>query len=150
MESPNNSLNMYQKTLDSNKDMKTSFIDAEVDESESEDDRCEIIIPKRKKKRGIDTGHELLFQLIDQHKVLVKTQKKMYKLQAELDKEEISTRYIKLDLNNTQVKLEDSNVKLKECQIALLHSRVENWVVRVISVVYILYTVWIWILSFSY
>lgn len=150
MESPTNSLNMFQKSLASDKDMKNSFVDADADESDSDDDRCEIIIPKRKKKKSDDTSQELLFQLLKQHQVLAKTQKKMYKLQAEIDKEEISTRYIKLDLNNTQVKLEESEGQLKECQTALVYAKIENWSTRVIFVIYTLYTIWSWILSFTY
>lgn len=140
---------MFQKTLDNDKDMKNSFINAEVDESDSEDDTCEIIIPKRKKKKGIDTSQELLFQLIKQHHILSKTQKKMYELQSEIDKEEVSTRYIKLELNNTQVNLEKNNVLMKECRTHLLYAKIENWSVRCIVVAYILHNIWMLISPFN-
>lgn len=141
METRPNDVNMFQKALDADKEMKTNFVNAEVEESESDEEDGEIgvFIPQRKKKRTSDTSQELLFQLIHQNKVLSKTQKKMYELKAEFEKEEVSTRYIKLDLNNVQVKLDDTKEKLKVCRKHLLYAKIENWSVRCAFVAYVLY-----------
>jgi hypothetical protein len=141
METPSTNLHMYQKTLDGDSDMKSSFLHAENNDSdsdsESEKDTCKIVIPRSKKKNS-DTSQELLFQLIRQNQVLSTTHKKMYKLQSELDKEEITTRFIKLDLNNTQVKLDETNDNFKECKKQLQYAHIENWTTRFIMLLYIL------------
>ena len=99
MENKNENVHMFQKNLDNDKDLQASFISAEAD-SESDSETCKIVLPRRARKRGTDTNQELLYQLINQQTVLAKTKKKMYELQAEIDKEEVVTRYLKLDLNN--------------------------------------------------
>ena len=142
METENNNLHMFQKTLDDDADMQSNFIYAEVESSDSETEACKIVLPKRPKNKHSDTRHELLFQLLHQNKIISKTQKKLYKLQAEIDTKEVSMRYIKLDLNNTQVKFEETKTKLHTCKKELVQARIENWGVRLFSVLYILYSLY--------
>ena len=142
METKNDNLHMFQKTLDADTDMRSNFLHAEVDSSDSETESCKIVLPKRPKNNNSDTSRELLFQLLLQHKLLSNTQKKMYKLQAEIDSGEVSMRYVKLDLNTTQVKLDETKVKFKACKKELMHARIENWAVRIYFVLYILYSLY--------
>lgn len=149
MENQSDNLHMFQKTLNDDADMKSNFAHAPIPESEdeenssdSETESCKIVLPKRAKKKNNNTSQELLFQLLLQHKTLSKTQKKVYKLQSELDSEEIKMRYVKLDLNNTQVNLDNTKSKLELCNKELLHARIENWVVRVCFLLYILHSLY--------
>jgi hypothetical protein len=136
-----NNLNNLQKSLNEDVEVQSNFLHAEVEsdcsESDSEQESCKIILPKRKK--NTDTSQEMLHQLLLQHKMLSKTQKKMYKLQSEIDSEEVSTRYIKLELNNTQVILEETKLKFKDCKMILEVSRTENWITRIFLVLYMFY-----------
>lgn len=141
MDNQPDNLNMFQKKLDKDNSIKHTFISKEVDSSESDSDSVEIIMPKIKRKKNSDTNNELLFQLLHQSQLLSKTQKKMYKLQCEIDKDEISTRYIKLDLNNAQVKIEDLKDRFSVCKKTLSNVKFENTVLRCILVAYISYSV---------
>lgn len=142
-------VNMFQQQLDNDKDLKASFVQAENSEtdSESESDACRIILPKKHKKNK-NNNNELLYQLIKQHKVLSKTQKKMYEIQSELDKEEVINRYIKLDLNNSQVQCEELKNNLEEREGKLFNSQVENWVHRVVSAMFFLYHLYYFLTEF--
>jgi len=62
----------------------------------------------------------------------------MYKLEATIDKEEIITRYIKLDLNNCQVELTDIKKKYKVCRNVLKFARFEMWAIISSSIMYVL------------
>ena len=115
MELSRDKLNIFQKQLDDDEETKNSYVTASKDgsdsdsdsDSESESERCKIVFPKHKRKKT-DTSQELLFQLLHQHKQLAKSQKKQYELQSELDQEEMRGRYVKLDLNNTQVEAKEA------------------------------------------
>ena len=138
MELNRDKLNIFQKQLDEDEETKSSFVDASNDESDSETEGCKIVFPKHKRKRN-DTIQELLHQLLQQNKELVKIQKKQYELQSELDQEEIRGRYVKLDLNNAQVAADDAKDKLKTTKKRLFKSQVENWVWRSIMILFFLY-----------
>ena len=144
MESPITNSDMYQKTLNEDEEMKSSYIQEENEDSE--DDTCKIVIPRSRKKNN-DTSQELLFQLIKQNQVLTNTHKRMFALQSDLDKEEILSRYVKLDLNNTQVTLCDTKYKFKECKKKLMKSRAENWITRFIFLLYIIFHVYCFIFN---
>ena len=73
-------------------------------------------------KKTISKDQLLLSQLID---ILFKTHKKMYKLKSELEKDEITTRYIKIDFNNVQVELDDTKLELKNTKNKLVKSLTE-------------------------
>ena len=139
MDNKNKNVYMFQKNLDVDKDLQTSFISAEA---ESESETCKIVLPRRSRKRGTDTCQELLHQLIDQQAVLAKTQKKMYELRAEIDKEEVVTRYLKLDLNNSIVNLGETKENLCQTKTELFYARSENWAVRVGFTAYILFYIY--------
>ena len=141
MESKNNILNMYQQELDKNKETKESFINADnesISDSSSDEEPCKLIIPKRKNKKS-DTSSELLSQLINQHKDLSLAQKKLFKFKNELNALEITSRYVKLDLNNAQVKIEENNIKFKEYKDTLYKTNIENMFHRILWFVLILF-----------
>jgi hypothetical protein len=143
MDKTTSDLNMFKKVLDNNYDVKYDYVNAdnESEDSEADSEACKIIIPSRPKKKYTDTSQELLFQLLKQNQILSNTQKKMYKLQGELDKEEIITRYIKLDLNNSQVKLEETNDELKIYKNKFSQCRIEILIVRCLVFMYIIFRI---------
>jgi hypothetical protein len=102
-------LKKFQRSLDENEEEKRRYVDAELqseeDDSNSEEEEAiKIVAPKKSRKRSpIDTM--LMEQLISQQKEYLKAQKTICKLRTEIDTEEVKTRYIKLDLNNAQVKI---------------------------------------------
>jgi hypothetical protein len=145
MATPTSNVNMFQKIINEDQEIRSSYIQAENDsdsEEEEEEESCKIIIPPRPKSKHTDTSKELLFEMIRQNTILLKTQKKMYKIQAELDKEEVSSRYLKLDLNNIQVKLEETNDKIKIYKKELKFSQIENWIVRGLALMYFIFKIY--------
>lgn len=131
----------FQRDLDGDREAKNRFVDAEDDSvscsednsSDEEEEQIKIVAPRKKKKSAIDTM--LLEQTLNQQKSYIKAQKTIYKLRSEVDTEEVKMRYLKLDLNNVQVKLDEALVKNKE----LFKVQIENLVLRVIIVFYILW-----------
>jgi hypothetical protein len=131
----------FQRDLDGDREAKNRFVDAEEDSvscsednsSDEEEEQIKIVAPRKKKKSAIDTM--LLEQTLNQQKSYIKAQKTIYKLRSEVDTEEVKMRYLKLDLNNVQVKLDEALVKNKE----LFKVQIENLVLRVIIVFYILW-----------
>ena len=128
----------FQRNLDGDREAKLHFVEAEEDNDESEhssseeEERIKIVAPRRKKKSTIDTM--LLEQSISLQHDCLKAQKTIYKLKSEIDTEEVKTRYLKLDLNNIQVKLDEELLKNK----LLFRTQVENWALRIFIVLYIL------------
>lgn len=103
-------LKNFQRSLDEDVEEKRRYVDAEADVTEDEDTEDEeqeaikIVAPRKpKKKSNVDTM--LMEQLIAQQKAYLKAQRAIYKLRTEIDTEEVKTRYIKLDLNNAQVRI---------------------------------------------
>ena len=149
MNAKTNNLHMFQKNLDKNKELKEFFVSAEKDEeseesdsSDSEGKEMKIVLPKRKKKNA-DTSQELLFQLINQHKTLSMAQKKLYKVKTQLESLEITSRYVKLDLNNAQVKLEEMTDDLKNCRESIVKSNNEKAVFRCIFLAWLIFQVYL-------
>lgn len=143
MATTSSNVNMFQKVLDKDSEMKSSYVQTENDsDSDSDEDACKIMLPTRSKKKHTDTSQELLFQLIRQNQELSKTQKNLYKLQAEIDKEEVTNRYIKLDLNNTQVSLVEANEKIKTCKKELKSVYIENYMLRGFVILYITFRIY--------
>jgi hypothetical protein len=135
-------LKKFQVNLDTDKEVKNMFIDkdnedsSENDSSEEEEDHIKIVAP-RKTKKGNPIDTMLFEQTIAQQKAYLKAQKTIYRLKSEIDTEEIKTRYLKLDLNNLQVKLDDEIVKNKNMSVVQL----ENMTLRVVIVLYILWRI---------
>lgn len=130
-------LKKFQVNLDTDKDMKNMFVEKETEDVQShssseEEDHIKIVAP-RKTKKGNPIDAMLFEQTITQQKAYLKAQKTIYRLQSEIDTEEVKTRYLKLDLNNLQVKLDDELVKNKK--LALVEF--ENMALRVVIVLYI-------------
>ena len=147
-------LHIFQKNINEDSEVKNAFIKAENVNSDSDseydsDNKCKIIIPKSKNKNK-DTSQELLAQLMNQNQVLAKMQKKFYKLKTEMDREEITSRYIKLDLNNVQVKLDENKEKLNIVKKQLKNSRIENLSFRVIVISYIVFHIYFFFYKLVY
>lgn len=127
-------------------DVSRDFVNHDVEESEDEDSEDEvreesirIVAPQRKKKHSLDF---LLQELVVQQKMYLSSQKKVMKLQTEIDTEEVKTRYLKLDLNTAQVLAEERKTKLCETKGMLTRSQLENWVFRVL--------ITLWFLNYVY
>lgn len=131
----------FQVNLDSDKEAKNMFIDNEVksdsDNCSSEDeDKVKVITHRKSGKKGaIDT---MLFErMVTQQHEFLKAKKTIYRLQSEIDIEEVKTRYLKLDLNNLQVQLDSEIVKNKNMSLVY----VENMALRVVIVLYVLWSI---------
>lgn len=135
-------LKKFQSNLDSDKEAKNMFvnkenIDSENDSNSEEDEEEHIkIVAPRKIKKGSAIDTMLFEQTIAQQKAYLKSQKMIYRLQSEIDTEEVKTRYLKLELNNLQVRLDDEVLKNKTMSAVQL----ENMVLRVFLVLYILWS----------
>lgn len=99
----------FQRSLNRNEEQKSHFVNKDNSDSESSDSESETVrlsFPKKTKTTNpIDTM--IMEQLIKTQKSYLKAQKTIYKLQTEIDTEEVKTRYLKLDLNNAQVHNEE-------------------------------------------
>jgi hypothetical protein len=138
-------LKKFQSNLDGDKEAKNMFVAKEKDRSEeesehesnSEDEEEHIkIVAPRKIKKGSAIDTMLFEQTIAQQKAYLKSQKMIYRLQSEIDTEEVKTRYLKLELNNLQVRLDDEVLKNKTMSAV----QIENMVLRVFLVLYILWS----------
>lgn len=140
-------LKKFQTNLDSDKEAKNMFVSKEKErceeesenESNSEEDEEEHIkiVAPRKIKKGSAIDTMLFEQTITQQKAYLKSQKTIYRLKSEIDTEEVKTRYLKLELNNLQVRLDDEILNNKNMSAV----QVENMVLRVFVVLYILWSV---------
>ena len=146
MDAKNNHLHMFRKNLDGDKDLKELYVSAEADDTDSssysEGEEMKIVLPRRKNK-NVDTSQELLFQLIKKQQDLSIAQKKLYKVKSELESIEITSRYVKLDLNNAQIKIDETVTKLKDCRESLVKSKNENNVFRFICIIWFIYRVYL-------
>ena len=127
-------LKEFQRSLNTDEDAKRHFVDADVDEDSDEDSespQIQISAPKPKKKNNVDSI--LIAQLISQQQAYNKAQKIIYKLKTEIETEEVKTRYIKLDLNNAQVKIEELTEKNK----TMSKVWIENVCFRIIILFYV-------------
>jgi len=135
-------LKNYQRDIDADHEVKRSFVDAgnETDEeSDGEDEYgnlpIQIVSQQPKKKAHIDVM--LMAQLTAQQKETFRAQKIIGKLRAQIESDEIRTRYLKLDLNNAQVKAEEETVKTKDLSTKLIKAQLEIWIVRMLFTLYI-------------
>lgn len=140
-------LKNFQANLNSDRDAKQQYIDKQVDtEDESITDDSDVeepikIIAPRKKggKSGLDKM--LLEQTISQQNLYLKAQKTISKLRTEIDIEEVKTRYLKLDMNNLEVKLDQEIEKNKEMKNQIFNVKAENFIFRVFVVLYIMWRI---------
>lgn len=94
---------------------KEHFLHAENDcssESDSESEKEVVFKPtkvQKKSKTNNKIDMMLMEQLVEQQKDNLKAQKKIFKLKNEIDKNEVHDRYLKLDLNNANLKVEELN-----------------------------------------
>jgi len=138
-------LKNFQNTLSTNNEMKQNFVESKQNDSSSEDDsdsgsdcdHIKISSQFRNKNKNKNLENMLLEQSIIQQNAFLKAQKTIYKLKSEIDSEEVKTRYLKLDLNSLQVELREEIDKNK----ILFRTQVENWTLRTIVVLYIIWNV---------
>ena len=141
--SENKNIKNFQKHLNNDHETRSDYISAEIDSDSDSDfnqDEFRVVLPKKKKKKG-DVTTELVNQLVQYHSKLTNIHKKYYKLQSELDKEEICNRYTKLDLNNMQIKFDETFEKLILNRKMLRFSRLENWITRGVFALYTIFSV---------
>jgi len=117
--------------------------------SESSDAECRVTIPRRRNKGKAKSIDFLLQELITQQKMYLKSQMKVMLLKSERDVEEVRTRYLKLDLNNSQVAVEEGKERattLRKTVAQYAHShfraRTENWITRLLIVLWVIFQVY--------
>jgi len=142
----NNTLNQepvrkLQQSLSCDRDIRNDFINSRYDSSEdsesSDSDTCQITIPKRRKRKQ-DSSALLLQRLTEQQQAYLKSQRKVYKLQGEVDNNEVRNNYLKLELNNAELENADLKNITNQQQMLLSRSKTENWVLRITILIYIL------------
>jgi len=133
----------YQRDLNTNESSKRHFIDADADDESEDSDQNEvrIIAPVRNRKKG-HLDEMVMEQLLAQQRAYIKAQKRICKLQTEIDTEEVRTRYLKLDLNNAQVKADEEKETRLKVEKELYNAHVENWVFRLLMVLFMFATVY--------
>jgi Fe2+ transport system protein B len=105
------------------------------------DSTYEMSLPYKKKYS--ETMKELVYQLVKQNSVLSKTRKKFYKIQSLLDKEEITSRYIKDELKNIQLELKQTNENLDRKKVELVEN--QNKIISGCVLMYILSRIYYYI-----
>lgn len=146
-------LKNFQTNLNMDKETKQQFVDKEIEDehkfeeesisdssSSEEEEHIKIIAPRKKGKSGLD--QLLLEQTISQQKAYLKAQKTISKLRSEIDTEEVKTRYLKLDLNNLQVKLDEEVEKNKEMNKELSKINFENMAFKAFIIFYIFWSIY--------
>lgn len=122
----------YQKTLNDSAESKKRFLESETpyeSESDSSESEKEVKVQKTvTKHRKVSNGIDMLLmeQYIQQQHQYLKAQKTIYKLKNEIDTEEVRSRYLKLDLNNAQVKIVEMKQKLLKNQSHIHRSFIIN------------------------
>ena len=135
----------YQRQLDNDMESKNMFVnnssnDSDDTENESDsDDKAIGIIPLPKKHKSSRLDNMLMEQLIKQQKAYLNAQKTIYKLKNEIETEEIKMRYLKLDLNNSQVKTEETIEDNKKLKQDIFICKSENFMHRGLIILYIIY-----------
>jgi hypothetical protein len=127
-------LKEFQKKLDTSFEDKEYYLNAEAESDEDEDTQIRISAPRKNKKPSIDTA--LMEQLILANQNVLKAQKKVYKLTSDLDIEEVKMRYLKLDLNNSDVKINELTNENKIVKQIYNKALIEIWFTRSILVLY--------------
>jgi len=113
-------LRNFQRSLNENDDEKNHYLSNQIEndiendlENDLSEEESEILSPKKSKTKTSKTKSSkttkvdamLMEQLIIQQKAYLKAQRTIYKLRNEIDTEEVKNRYVKLDLNNAQVRI---------------------------------------------
>ena len=133
-----------QDELSHNRDVRNDFINASnesSDDSQSDmSESCRIVVPKHRRKR--DPSSLLMERLVAQQEQYLRSQRKVYKLKGEIDTNEVRERYLKLDLNNAQVKVEELEKEAKERDMTLFYAKAENWGMRFVVLLYILLNIY--------
>ena len=92
----------FQEELVHNEDERNHFVNAEFEGDSDDSDKIQISLPKKSDKKT-NIEEIMITQLVKQQNLFLSAQKKLSKLQTEIDTEEVKKRYLTLDLNNEQV-----------------------------------------------
>lgn len=166
-----NELKTLQQNLDKKDSFKRDYVDANnteedeifADGSDSEDEvskpiQLNMVNPHSRKG---NTNDLITAQYIIQQDQLMKAQKKISKLQNEIDVEEVKRRYLNLDLVNIQVKhdevqelltkkyneINDLMVVLEKDKTCIRYKKIENLVLRGCLLIVLFSIVFNWIMD---
>ena len=138
-------LKNFKKNLDTNKEYQESFINSEnIDDDESDSSDTEVLengtlfVPPKKSSK---MNSVLLQQLFKQQNVILNAQRTIYKLKNDIDKEDLKMRYLKLDLNNSQLRSEELEDELTYVKMELCISKSEAYMYRGMTLLYLVYTI---------
>jgi hypothetical protein len=126
------------------KNEKDFFINNEVSQEEYSSDEEPLkndlitIIPSTSKSK---TDTVILRQLFNQQNLLLKSQRAIYKLKNEINKEEIKMRYLKLDLNNSNIINQEKESEIDNLNLQVFISKSENHMFRALSLLYSMYII---------
>lgn len=118
------------------------FIDSEV--SEQEYNSSSDVEPLKNDLITVvssKTNTVILQQLFKQQNVVLNSQRTIYKLKNEINREELKMRYLKLDLNNYQIDNEEKRNKINDLNTQLFVSKSENQMFRGLSFLYTVYII---------
>lgn len=133
-----NELKQFQQDFYNNIDQQREYVNAENTDSDSESDNEEQLRITRLKSHKKGRMDDLVISyMINQQKEVRKVEKKMAELQRQLDKEEIESRYLKLDLNNSQVERDNALDILNQTKQTLLKTRLVLLLVIVLNFLYL-------------
>lgn len=114
-------LKSFQKDLSNDNDKKRHYVEKDYDTDEEEEDVEEYTVSV--KNGNIDTM--MMRELLRTQSQFVKSQKELFKLQTEIDTNEVHLRYLKLDLNNAQVNNDELKASNKELNMDVQRQRFE-------------------------
>lgn len=124
-------------------DVRRDFLTKETTSDSESDNKLQISFPKKKEKKE---GSDLLSQLVLSEKQIRKLIKKNYKLKNEIDVSEVTSRYLKLDLSNAQLRVTEIKEEIKaemDLKNKIINRlRLETIVHQVINVVFLSYIVY--------
>jgi len=131
-----------QENLRKRIDLQREFVNNDVSSTDEEDfspdetENIRVSFPKRKTKHNsIDY---LLQELVNQQKYFLASQRKVMRLKCEMETEEVKTRYLKLDLNNTQIQGQELKEQLNDCTEKLRVTTIDKWLSHVIVLILII------------
>jgi len=135
----NQELKNFQRNLSSDNDMKSDFVNIGRGDLEH-DNTIRVQLPRGGGETKSSIDLRLMEELMKQQELYIKAKEKIFSLQNEVNLEEVRSRYVKLDLNNAQVKNEEltlENTSLKK----------ENRRVRYENIFLKGFTIVVWLLT---
>lgn len=150
----------FQQNLSSNQEDKKHYVDAENQDSDySSDDeiteqchrkgpRCDTNYSVKNRGKGDSINFLLMDQLVEQQKNNLKAQKKIFQLKNTIDVADVKDRYLKLDLNNAEVRVAELTEKLSDVECQIKFVTVEKNSLKVLILLYLMYIVGSYVYKF--